>query len=111
VRELSDACLSGTRWTREGLDEWDHLAPPFVPGTQQIDGRRRAAEVDSLRRKLTNWNGKLSRLRALKASIEQYILESGWPAPQPDATMIAPAPPRAATEMTVETDFLTGPRL
>jgi hypothetical protein len=55
-----------------------------------------------------NWNGKLSRLRELKASIEQYILESGWPAPQPGATMITPAPLREAAEITVEQDFQVG---
>ena len=106
VRELADACFSGTRWTREGIDEWDRLAPPCVPGTQQLDMMRRAVEIDSLRRKLMNWNGKSSRLHELKASIEQFILESGWPAPQPGATTIAPAPPRGGEEVPVVTDFL-----
>jgi hypothetical protein len=111
VRELADACFSGTRWTREGIDEWERLTPPCVPGTQQLDMLRRAVEIDSLRRKLMNWNGKLSRLRELKASIEQYILESNWPAPQPGVITIAPAAARGGEEVPVVTDFLKGPRL
>ena len=92
VREMSDACMSGADWVRAGIDEWDHLAPPFVNGTQQIDERRRTTEVASLRVKLMNWNGRRSRLRDLKVWIERYIQESGWPATQPGATTIAPAP-------------------
>lgn len=99
VRELQEFCVTGAQWTREGIDEWNRLAPPFVAGTQQLDPARRTREVDSLRKKLTNWNGRRHRLYELKVWIEQYIQESGWPAAQPGSTTIAPAPPSEASEM------------
>lgn len=81
VREMHETCENGTRWTREGLDEWARLAPPFVPNTQQLDMMRRKTEVASLRTKLMNWNGRQSRLRDLRAYVERFIRESDWPAP------------------------------
>jgi hypothetical protein len=83
VRELQELCESGARWVREGIDEWERLTPPLVRNTQQLDTGRRGTEVASLRTKLMNWDGKRSRLRDLRANIEQYIQESGWPAAQP----------------------------
>lgn len=83
VRELQEACASGMDWVRAGIEDWDRLAPPLMPGTQQIDLMRRGAEVDSVRRRLMNWEGKESRCRDLMAYIDNYIKESGWPTSQP----------------------------
>lgn len=110
VNELNEHCVSGTNWVREGIDEWNRLAPPFLPSTQQIDQRRRGAEVASLRTKLMSWSGKASRLRDLRAWIEQYIAESGWPTMQPASPTIAPTPLREAAAITVERDFSLKPR-
>lgn len=85
LRELQDTCATGTDWVKPAIAEWDGLAPPFIPNTQQIDQTRRAVEVDSHRRRLMNWNGRESRLRDLKANFTNYIETTGWPASQPPA--------------------------
>jgi hypothetical protein len=102
VRELQEGCASGTDWVRAGIDEWDRLAPPFVPGTQQLDTRRRTAEVDSLRKRLRNWDGRQARLRELMAHIDDYIKDTAWPSGHTGSPTLAPAPPREAEEINVE---------
>ncbi|MCI0426918.1 MAG: hypothetical protein L0Z46_02735 [Nitrospiraceae bacterium] len=83
VRELENACATGTDWVRTGIEEYKRLTPPFESGTQKIDMSRRAAEVYGIRIKLMNWDGKVSRWRDLMAYIDQYIQDSGWPASAP----------------------------
>jgi hypothetical protein len=38
---------------------------------------------------MLKWNRQLSRLASLKWQVEAYITESGWPAKQPGATIVA----------------------
>ena len=83
VRELNETCESGTRWVREGIDEWERLTPPLVRNTQQLDMGRRAIDVTSIRRKLMNWDGKRSFMEQRRKQVEDYIKQSGWPAAQP----------------------------
>jgi hypothetical protein len=83
VRELETTCATGTDWVRAGVGDWDRLAPPLIPDTQQIDHNRRAGEVDSIRRRLMNWNGKESRLRDLMTHINNYLKDSNWPVSPP----------------------------
>ena len=80
--------MSGSGWVRVGIDEWDRLAPPLIPKTQQIDQNRRAVEVASICQKLMNWDGRQSRLRDLMALIEEYVRESGSPSMQPGSVQV-----------------------
>lgn len=80
LREMATLCETVPNTIRNGLDEWDRLTPPIWTDGKSIDVTARAQLVSNIRSCLRNWDGAASRLDALKAYVERYIQESGWPA-------------------------------
>jgi len=79
VREITTLSEIVPSTIRRGIDGWERLEPPIWTDGRSIDISARACMVFQIRTALMNWNGVQSRLETLRAQIEQYIHESGWP--------------------------------
>lgn len=110
LREMTELCDRVPRQIRAGIEGYEQLTiPPWRDGSP--DKVVRAKLVHDIRDLLRSWDGCLRTLKDRKWQVEAYLEQSGWPAPQPGATLITPAPPRAADDVLVEADFLKGPTL
>ena len=83
LREMHTSCDKVPPFVRGGLADWKALRVPIWTDGKSIDVNARGTLIYHVRMKLMNWNGQESRLRDLKAQVEQYLSASGWPARQP----------------------------
>jgi hypothetical protein len=83
IQEMDNNSQTVPPFIREGLVWWKELRVPLMADGRRVDGLSRSTLIDQTRRRLMNWNGHESRFRDLKAQVENYRKESGWPARQP----------------------------
>ena len=83
LQEMDNNSQKVPPFIREGIVGWGQLRVPMAADGRNVDVNSRASLVHLIRMKLMNWNGHESRFRDLKAQVENYLRESGWPARQP----------------------------
>ena len=85
LSEAAKLCDSVPNQVRGGIDAWEKMVVPIWTDGHSVDLTARAMLVGSIRQLLRSWDGASGRLEQLRASVEQYINESGWPASPPAA--------------------------
>jgi hypothetical protein len=83
LQEMGTLCEIPPHAVRKGIEGWTQLTVPLQPDGKSLDLMTRSQLMDGIRRLLKNWEGTASRLEILKAQVEQYILDSNWPASSP----------------------------
>lgn len=85
LSETATLCDSFPNQVRGGIDAWERMVVPIWTDGHSVDLTARAMLVASIRQSLRSWDGASGRLEHLRAYVEQYIKESGWPASPPAA--------------------------
>jgi hypothetical protein len=83
LQEMHTSCDKVPPFIREGLVGWKELRVPLMAGSHAIDVNSRSTLIYQTRMRLMNHNGQESFLHNMKAQVENYLKESGWPARQP----------------------------
>jgi hypothetical protein len=83
LQEMENNSQKVPPFVKSGIDAWGQLRVPMAADGRSVDVNARATLIYQTRMRLMNWNGHESRFRDLKAQVENYLKESGWPARQP----------------------------
>jgi hypothetical protein len=83
LQAMHTSCDKVPPFIREGIAGWGELRVPLMADGRSVDVNSRSTLIYQTRRRLMNWNGQESFLQNMKAQVENYLKESGWPSRQP----------------------------